>query len=1503
MGFDAGNPNLMVGAGPKIPGLEMLRLGVNGSWLDYSLLHKPRHSYCLHEPPRFLELDLQSDFVLKPAYKTAHQKRFRIQGYIILPPHVLFWTGWGMSKAGVESGSGSDSEVKVVFDETANLKISTSGKDESDKGYGTSSLLEQWSDSYTDNADYDPYNDDMYENHDLSEHLQSICDDLDITDVKTMFEAIQARFGGDDATNKTQRKLLKQMYENFNAPSTESLDSIFYMLQKIVSRNKADLDTMNIDDLYNNFKIVEQEVKRTVTSSSGFQNMAFLISFGSTNEVDIAIIQVSTVGTPVSTVSSHDNTANLSDAIVYAFLANQPNGSQLVHEDQEQIYEDDLEKMDLKWQLALLSVRTKSSRKTVNVEDTSSKAMVAIDGEGFDWSCMADDEVPTNMALMAFSDSEEFQHTEFKGYGPKDSKGVCVDTSNEIKKAPDAPIIEDWVFDSDDDECEEMEHDEGYIAFRGGAKGGKITGKGTIKTGKLDFEDVYFVKELQFNLFSVSQMCDKKNNVLFTDTECFVLSSNFKLADESQVLLKVPRKNNMYCFDMKNIVPQKDLTCLLAKATNNESMLWHRRLVHINFKSINKLFKDNLVRGLPSKHFKNNQNCVACLKGKQHKVSFKSKTQNSISQSLFMLHMDLFGLSSRRNRTLIEAVRTMLADSKLPTTFWAEAVNTTCYVQNRVLLVKPHFKTLYKLFKGRSPYLNFMRPFGCHVTILNTLDQLRMFDGKSDKGIFVGYSTISKDFRVYNTRTRKVKENLHITFLENKPMIAGGGPEWLFDIDSLSKSMNYAPAPADTNSNDFAGKRTSFDAGQSSMETRPCQDYILMPLWKERSLFDSSSQASDGPKKDKHGPSQASESDNKERPNAKSSTKTIKTTGPVNTATPTYMEPKKVTQASDDESWVEAMQKELLQFKLLNEVYVSQPPSFVDPEFPDRVYKVEKALYGLHQAHRACVKSASTPMETQKPLSKDANGTDVDVHLYSDYASASLDRKCTTGGSKIHVDNKSAICAVKNHVYHSKTKHIEIRHYFIRDSYEKRLIEMVKIHTDYNVADLLTKAFDVTMFQFLIASIGLKLKGYLINDGYADLVQHFWNTASFKTINFVKKIHAIVDGKAVVISESSVRSDLLFKDEDGITCLTNDAIFENLALMGYEPLSTKLTFQKGLRGCLNNPMNHLSQKVTHLEMGRDYCTTYTQDSPLIGGYTSGSDEGRLKLEELMDLCTTLSNKVFTLENKLFSTKVVYHKAFITLTKTVKKLETQLKQKRSKAVIHSSDVEEPSVHIEDSPKQERMIKELDKDEDVNLFSQQGEVQETVEPLKGDDANLTKTLLNIKRTQKLYDEELAKETARQEQEKYNLEKALELQRQLDKREKDVDKGDQAKETDWNDPTVLRYHALQNRPFSKAKVRKTMVMYLKNQEGYKQSYFKGMKYEDIRPILWDQVHAFVPKDLEIKKEVMKRSGFHLQQESSKKQKLDQQTEEKEEKVEAQADSDQEVEEMELYMRIVPN
>ncbi|GJZ95398.1 ribonuclease H-like domain-containing protein [Tanacetum coccineum] len=151
----------------------------------------------------------------------------------------------------------------------------------------------------------------------------------------------------------------------------------------------------------------------------------------------------------------------------------------------------------------------------------------------------------------------------------------------------------------------------GFVAFGSDPKGGKITGKGKIKTANLDFDDVYFVDELKFNLFSVSQMCDKKNSVLFTESECLILSPSFKLLDESQVVLRAPRKDGVYSLDLKNIVPSGGITCLYANATADESKLWHRRLGHVNFKNINKLVKGHIVRGLPSKVFVNNHTYVA----------------------------------------------------------------------------------------------------------------------------------------------------------------------------------------------------------------------------------------------------------------------------------------------------------------------------------------------------------------------------------------------------------------------------------------------------------------------------------------------------------------------------------------------------------------------------------------------------------------------------------------------------------------------------------------------------------------------------------------------------------------------------------------------------------------------------------------------------------------------------------------------------------------------------
>ncbi|GJW61392.1 putative ribonuclease H-like domain-containing protein [Tanacetum coccineum] len=946
--------------------------------------------------------------------------------------------------------------------------------------------------------------------------------------------------------------------------------------------------------------------------------MAFVSSPISTNEVNTAYevsttnTQVSPTSTQVSTASTQVSTANLSDDTVYAFLASQSNGSQLVYEDLEQIHEDDIKEMDLKWQLALLSMRTRSY--------------------------MADDEVPTNMTLMAFLDSKH----EFEGYGPKTSKNVNEDISNDVRESLDAPIefvrpkqqeklvrkpvkyAEMYTSQSPmgnqinwnnqkltaitikgkgwpkavntakpnsavvnvvmanqglpqkedqgyvDSGClrhmignmsyfsDFKEFDRGYVTFGGGAKGGKITSKGTLKL-------------------------------------------DFKLADESQVLLKVSRMNNMYSVDMKNIVPKDCLTCLVAKATLDESMLWHRRLCHVNFKTINKLVKENLVRGLPSKRFENDQTCVACLKGKQQKASCKSKIQNSITQPLFMLHMDLFGptfVSSLMNKKYYLVVTDDY--SRFTRVFFlATKDETSGILKSFITEIENLVDKTGKIIRcdNGTEFKNKVMSEFCEQK--GTKKEFSVARTPQQNGVAERRNrTLIKAARtmVYNIKTRKVEESLHIRFLEDKPIVAG------------------------TNSNDFADTEESIGAGHSSKETGSSQDYILMPLWKDGVNKESGIDDQERPENSTQDVNVAGPSINTASTNVNTSSLNINTISPTVTTAPleashadffddeieidmSYIsnvqsgvqkrrmtkttneqgfisavyegkthedlhtclfahflsqeEPKEVIQALKDPSWIKATQEELLQFKnkkdersimirnkarLVAQGYTQEEGIYYDEVFAPVakikairlflayasfkdfvVYQMDVKsafLYGKTEEevyvsqplgfqvipkvlHLHVVKRIFRYLKGQPKLGlRYPNDSPFDLEAYSDsdYVGASLDRKSTTGeyvvaasccrqvlwiqnqmldyrynfmNTKIFINNESTICIVKNPVFHSKTKHIKIRHHFIRDSNEKKLIQMIKIHTYQNVADLLTKAFDVGRFQYLIASIGM----------------------------------------------------------------------------------------------------------------------------------------------------------------------------------------------------------------------------------------------------------------------------------------------------------------------------------------------------------------------------------------------------------------------------------------------
>ncbi|GKD29333.1 ribonuclease H-like domain-containing protein [Tanacetum coccineum] len=272
-----------------------------------------------------------------------------------------------------------------------------------------------------------------------------------------------------------------------------------------------------------------------------------------------------------------------------------------------------------------------------------------------------------------------------------------------------------------------------------------------------------------------------------------------------------------------------------------------------------------------------------------------------------------------------------------------------------------------------------MRPFGCPVIILNTIDHLSKFDGKADEGLFVGYSINSKAFRVFNSRTRIVEENLHVQFSENIPNIVGSGPNWLLDIDALTKSINYKPVVAGNQSNGNAGTKACDDAGKARMETIHGKDYILLPLWTVDPPFSQSSKSSpdaglkpsrddenkvtEEPGKEGGDPSKEGKRDDQEKDDDVNSTNNVNaaSTNKVNAVGaktsiklpdgPNMPALEDIVYLDDDEDM--DVKSAFLYGKIEDEVYVCQPLGFEDPYFPDKVYKVEKALYGLHQALRA----------------------------------------------------------------------------------------------------------------------------------------------------------------------------------------------------------------------------------------------------------------------------------------------------------------------------------------------------------------------------------------------------------------------------------------------------------------------------------------------------------------------------------------------------------------------
>nr|GEU31703.1 retrovirus-related Pol polyprotein from transposon TNT 1-94 [Tanacetum cinerariifolium] len=828
-------------------------------------------------------------------------------------------------------------------------------------------------------------------------------------------------------------------------------------------RNKADLEEQSFDDLYNSLKFYENEVKKSSSIGTASQNLAFM----SSSHTDSTTDSVSAAGS-VSTI-----------------CAKLP------------IDVDDLKEMNLRWQMVMLTIRAirkrhvakecrstkdlrrtgvvEPQRRTVPDETSTLNALVSqCDGRGsYDWSYQAKEE-PANYALIAFSSSSSSSNNEpietsIPAATPASAslKSTSSGKGRNKKACFVCKSVDHLIKDYDDHTKKTAQPTLRNYAHRGNHK--QYASLTQTNPQKHMIPISVLIKSKPVFNTAIRPVSAALPTINVTQPRCaHLIFTKSKSPIIRHITCSLSEKTSNSCF---RVIAVKAL--VVSAAQGNMSYL-------SDFKELNggyvafggnpkggkisgkeKIKTGNLVRGLPTNVFENENTYVACKKGKQHRASCKKGNQHrascktkpvsSVDQPLFRLHIDLFGptfvksltkksyclvITDDYSRTLIEAARTILEDSLLPIPFLAEAVNTACYV-NQVLVTKPHNKTLYELLHGKTPSIGFMRPFGYLVTILNTLDTLGKFKGKVDKRFLVRYSINSKAFRVFNSRTRIVQETLHVNFLENKPNVA----EFEDYFDNSSNEVNAVGSIVPTVGQNSLNSTNTFSAAGplTAADIAYSDDEDVVGAEADFNNLESSILVSPIPTTRIH----------KDHP-------LLQIIGDLSSTTQT----KSMTTVVKDQdpSWIEAMQEELLQFKMQKvwvlvdlphgkraightqeegidyeevfalvarieairlflayasfmgfmvyqmdvksaflygtieeEVYVCQPLRFKDLDHPDKVKQKKDEIFISQDKYVAEIlrkfgltegKSASTPINTKKPLLNDPDGKDVDVHTY-----------------------------------------------------------------------------------------------------------------------------------------------------------------------------------------------------------------------------------------------------------------------------------------------------------------------------------------------------------------------------------------------------------------------------------------------------------------------------------------------------------------------------------------
>nr|GEX72039.1 retrovirus-related Pol polyprotein from transposon TNT 1-94 [Tanacetum cinerariifolium] len=507
-----------------------------------------------------------------------------------------------------------------------------------------------------------------------------------------------------------------------------------------------------------------------------------------------------------------------------------------------------------------------------------------------------------------------------------------------------------------------------------------------------------------------------------TDTECLVISLNFKLPDESMVVLRVPRKHNLYTINLNNLCPRGNLACLVAHASVDESVKWHKRMGHVNYKTMNRLAKGNLVRGLPPKLFKNDHTCVAYCK------EYKDETYPTLKDFINLVENQLNKkrkysnartpqqnrVAERKNRTLIEAARTILADSKLPTMFWTEAVRTACYVFNRVSVTRPRNKIPYALLTRNIPSVSHFKPFGCHVTILNTSDHLgniQRSEPKDTTGDKVDDSPLYSADEIFQNELARLQgqaqratsdaESLGLGFVNDAeefqtdvPVYTSSSTDSFFDDEPttrfpcLSDLRNHDPSPGIFSSSSYDDEfGAALNNVASTVEVSPVATTRINTIHPQSLIIGDPTLAVQMRSKEEMKqfkfqnvwvlvdlPEGKYAIGTKWILKNKRDAKGIVVRNKVRLVAQGHRQEEGI---DYDEVFAPLARIEAIRMflafasymgfmvyqmdvksaflcgRINEEVYVTQPKGFVDPQHPKKVYKVVKALYGLYQAPRA----------------------------------------------------------------------------------------------------------------------------------------------------------------------------------------------------------------------------------------------------------------------------------------------------------------------------------------------------------------------------------------------------------------------------------------------------------------------------------------------------------------------------------------------------------------------